>query len=383
MNFEFATAQRIIFGNGCVNQLPGILNPLGKRLLVLTGTHNHLDNPIHNDRELYNTFSIKPVICDKEPSIIKIRELLNNVRSFSSDAIISIGGGSVIDTGKALSALLANEGDILDYIEVIGKGHPLENSPIPFIAIPTTAGTGSEVTRNAVLYDEDSGVKASLRSSLMLPKVAMIDPLLTLGLPAEVTAYTGMDALTQVIEPLLSKKANPITDAICRQAIQYGYEALLIAYQHPENIEAREKMALVSVIGGLALANSGLGVVHGFAAAIGGMYPNLRHGQICAALLPASIRINRKVCSKDPELSSINQRFLELDELAGENIKIPVEDKLEMLNRKLNIQSITGLGIKKDDYPAIIEKTKNSSSYKGNPTPLTNEELMKILEFSE
>lgn len=383
MNFEFATAQRIIFGNGCVNQLPDIIQNLGKRIVLITGRHNQLLNPVITNQEVLSRCEIKSFICDSEPSIIYMQSLVSDVRSYLPDMIISIGGGSVIDAGKVLAILAANEGNILDFIEVIGRGLPFTNGPIPFIAIPTTAGTGSEVTRNAVLYDEKAGIKASLRSLLILPKIAMIDPDLTIGLTSEVTAYTGMDAITQVIEPLLTRKANPVTDAICRHAVSIAPDALLTAFQYPENIEAREKMALVSMFGGMALANSGLGVVHGFAAAIGGMYPNLRHGQICAALLPASIYVNRKVCNNKPDYKKITQRFSELDILLGGNNQIHAEESLRFLNQKLSIQGIAKLGIKKQDYPEIVAKTQNSSSIKGNPVILSSEELITILEISE
>ncbi len=288
MNFEFGTAQRIIFGQGCVSQASDIISGYGKRLLLITGKHNKTDNPIKKQQSIIKNCEILEIVVEKEPGIEFVQDSLRMIKDFHPDVVVSIGGGSVIDTGKALAILSSNKGVLLDYLEVIGKGNPLTKESLPFIAIPTTAGTGSEATRNAVIYDQTSGLKVSLRSPLMLPKIAMIDPLLSLGLPAEITASTGMDALTQVIEPLITRKANPITDSICFHAVSIAREALLTAYHDPENLEAREQMALVSLFGGMALANSGLGVVHGFAAAIGGMYPGIHHGQICAALLPAS-----------------------------------------------------------------------------------------------
>ncbi len=382
MNFEFGTAQRIIFGQGCVNQAGEIIQGFGKRLLLITGKHNQYDNPILNQQSITKRYEILQIVSEKEPGVGFIQDSLKMIEDFHPDVVVSIGGGSVIDTGKALAILSANEGVLLDYLEVIGKGNPLTKESRPFIAIPTTAGTGSEATRNAVIYDQASGLKVSLRSPLMLPKVAMIDPLLTLGLPPEITASTGMDALTQVIEPLITRKANPITDAICFHAVSIAREALLNAYHDPENMEAREQMALISLFGGIALANSGLGVVHGFAAAIGGMYPGIHHGQICAALLPASFEINYLASKSRPEYAQITRKMEEISRLLAGKSQTKPDEPLKELISEIGIPGLDKLGIEKKDYPMIIEKALKSSSMKGNPFDLSREELSRILEMS-
>jgi alcohol dehydrogenase class IV len=382
MNFEFGTAQRIIFGQGCVDQARDIISGFGSRLLLITGKHNQYANPIVNQHTIANHYEIMQIVSEKEPGIEFIQDSLRKIKEFRPDIVVSIGGGSVIDTGKALAILSSNEGELLDYLEVIGKGNALKKASLPFIAIPTTAGTGSEATRNAVIYDKASGLKVSLRSPLMLPKIAMIDPLLTLELPPEITASTGMDALTQVIEPLITRKRNPITDSICFHAVSIARKALLTTFHDPGNLEAREQMALVSLFGGMALANSGLGVVHGFAAAIGGMYPGIHHGQICAALLPASFEINYQASKTKHEYGYIASRMEEISRLLIGNSKLGSDQILRELITEIGIPGLAKLGINRKDYPVIIEKALKSSSMKGNPFDLSNEELYRILEMS-
>ena len=216
------------------------------------------------------------------------------------------GGGSALDAAKAIAALTANGGDPLDYLEVVGRGQPLARPSLPFIAVPTTAGTGSEVTKNAVLASPEHGVKASLRSPLMLPRVAIVDPALLAGVPAPVLAASGLDALSQLIEPFLSIRANPVTDGLAREAIPRSAAALRRAYAAGAPAASRrERLALASLFGGLALANAGLGAVHGFAAPVGGLF-EAPHGAVCAALLPAVIRVNaRALAARVPDSAAL------------------------------------------------------------------------------
>jgi alcohol dehydrogenase class IV len=216
----------------------------------------------------------------------------------------------------------------------------------------------------------------------MLPKIALIDPELTIHLPPGITAATGMDALTQVIEPYLTRKANPLTDAICVQAISIARKALLTSYLEPDNLIAREQMSLVSLFGGLALANSGLGVVHGFAAAIGGMYPNVRHGQICAAILPSAFIINRRCCEGKTEFKDTIQRMEKISSLLSEKSQMPAEEVLADMAVIMKIPGLSKLGIKRSGFKTITEKAAQSSSMKGNPIQLSSEDLLKILEMS-
>jgi alcohol dehydrogenase class IV len=301
--------------------------------------------------------------------------------------VIAFGGGSVIDTGKAVAALLANPGDPLDYLEVIGAGKAIKNPSVPFIAIPTTAGTGSEVTSNAVLASPEHKVKVSLRSPLMLARIALVDSELTHTSPPDVTAYSGLDALTQVIEPFVSNKANPFTDSLCQEAIQRAVGALPKAYHDPTDAAAREDMALVSLFGGIGLSNAKLGAVHGFAGPIGGMF-DAPHGAICARLLPfvmeTNIRALRERDPQDPALSGYGMiaiYFLGISAAADPD-DVEAEDGADWIRRlcaELNVPPLSKWGITSADIPAIVEKSAVASSMQGNPIKLTTAEMEEIL----
>jgi len=207
---------------------------------------------------------------DGEPSLSTIREGVALAKTERCDFVVGFGGGSAIDAGKAIAAMLTNPGDVLDYLEIIGQGKVLKSNSAPFLAIPTTAGTGSEVTRNAVLASPEHRLKVSLRSPYLQPRIALVDPELALELPAALTATTGLDALTQLIEAYVSCRANPMTDALCAEGIRRAARSLRRACDDGHNLAAREDMALASLLSGIALANAGLGAVHGFAGPIAG-----------------------------------------------------------------------------------------------------------------
>jgi alcohol dehydrogenase class IV len=302
-------------------------------------------------------------------------------REVGCDLIVAMGGGSAIDAGKAIAALLANPGNLLDYLEVIGEGRPLPRSPAPFVAIPTTAGTGAEVTRNAVLASPEHRVKVSLRGPSMLPRLAVVDPDLTLDLPPEITASTGLDALTQLIEPYVCARANPVTDALCRDAIPRAARSLRRACEDGRDRAAREDMSLASLCGGLALANAGLGAVHGFAAPIGGMYP-APHGAVCAALLAPVMCMNLKVLRKKEPGSSVLGRYEEVARwLTGRNSARAEDgaDWVEALCAALKIPRLGAHGMEVKDIPDVCEKAARASSMKANPVPLSENELSEIL----
>jgi alcohol dehydrogenase class IV len=322
-----------------------------------------------------------------EPTVDAIRRGTALARDEGCDVVVAIGGGSVIDAGKALAALLTNPGDPLDYLEVIGRGKPLERHPAPFIAIPTTAGTGSEVTRNAVLGSPEDRVKASLRSESMLPRLAIVDPELTLGLPRDVTASTGLDALTQLIEPYVSGRANPMTDLFCVEGMRRAARALPRVWENGSDIEARTDMAWAALLGGLALANAGLGAVHGFAAPIGGMFP-APHGSVCAALLPHVMEFNvqvlrqRAMRHQPSALGKILERYEHVARLLTEHPQATPEDGVAWvaeLCRKLEIPPLRTYGVRNLDVPMLVDKAARASSMKGNPIPLEPDELREIV----
>ncbi len=279
MNFEFATATRLIFGEGKVATLPELVRTLGTRTLVVTGSSTN------RAAAIVAALSAESFSVPEEPTVELIREGVERVQHGTCDVVVSLGGGSVIDAGKAIAAVATNGGEPLDFLEGVGKARPIRIPPLPFVAVPTTAGTGSEVTRNSVLGSTAHQIKASMRSPLMLPRIALIDPELTYTLPPAVTAYTGLDALTQLIEPYVSVRANPLVDALCVEGIRRVAGALRRAYRDGSDREARGDMSFASHLGGLALANAGLGVVHGFASPLGGQW-KAPHGALCAALLP-------------------------------------------------------------------------------------------------
>jgi alcohol dehydrogenase class IV len=303
-------------------------------------------------------------------------------RESGCDLVVGVGGGSVLDTGKAVAALVTNRGQLLDYLEVIGGGQPLEQAPLPYIAIPTTAGTGAEVTRNAVLASPEHRVKVSLRSPLMLPRLALVDPELSHSLPPEVTASTGLDALTQVMEPFVSKRANAMTDALCREGMRRAARSLQRAYQHGDDPAAREDMALASLFGGLALANAGLGAAHGFAGPLGGMFHG-PHGAICARLLPHVMTANvRALQERDPQSAALD-RYHEIGRILTGDEGASAEDGVAWVReicQVLQVPPLSSYGMTTADLTSVVEKSAAASSMRPNPIELTAEELRGILE---
>lgn len=287
----------------------------------------------------------------------------------------------MIDTGKAVSAMLTNRGELLDYLEVIGGGQAISRPPAPFIAIPTTAGTGSEVTRNAVLGAPEQRFKVSMRSPMLLPRLALIDPELTYSLPPAITASTGLDALTQLIEPYVSIRANPLTDALCLAGIERAARSLKRAYMNGRNLEARRDMALASLFGGLALANAGLGAVHGFAAPLGGMFP-APHGAVCARLLPLVMEANLKALQERMPDSPALPRYQEIARLLTGRTDATAEQGtawVRELVSTLEIPPLSTYGVGSSDLPEAVEKASRASSMKANPIKLTEAELLEIL----
>ena len=300
MRFEFATATRILFGPGALQEAALAAATLGRRALVVTGGSVERAAPLLEQLKAQGVEATTFAVAG-EPTMATILAGLERAKELACDLVIGLGGGSVLDSGKAIAALLTNGGDPLDYLEVIGRGQALARPAAPYIAIPTTAGTGSEVTRNAVLASPEHRVKVSLRSPLMLPRLAIVDPELTYSLPPSITASTGLDALTQLIEPYVCNSANPLTDALCREGIVRVARSLQRAYEDGKDPTAREDMALASLFGGLALANAKLGAVHGFAGPLGGLFP-APHGAICARLLPSVMKANvRALQARAPE----------------------------------------------------------------------------------
>lgn len=379
MDFEFATASRIIFGLGKSQNIGSYAKIYGNSALVLSGGRQEfvdfLGKSLNDHGIAYEVFRVKG-----EPTVTTIADLLQKTRAYQYDLVIGIGGGSVLDTGKAVSALRTNPGDVTDYLEVVGDNKPLVFSPIPYIAVPTTAGTGSEVTRNAVLGVPLKKLKVSLRNPNMLPRIALIDPELTVTAPQDVTASTGLDALTQVIEPFLSNRANRMVDLYCREGMSRASRSLRTAYSDGANITARLDMAWTSLLGGLSLANAGLGAVHGFAGPIGGMF-DVPHGMICARLLPVVFAHNAKVVTKKDDPFYL-ARFKEVSQILCNDSGADISDGIRWLTeivKDLKAPGLSHYGVREIDVPILVEKAQNASSMKANPVVLSEEILREIL----
>ena len=380
MNFEFATTSRIIFGSGSIRQLPQLASEKGRHALVITGSQpSRVGDCIQSLREAGLRYTLYPIAG--EPTIEVVSQAKAAALSAGCDLVIGIGGGSVLDSAKAIAALIPNEGEALDYLEVIGKGQTLRQAPIPFIAAPTTAGTGAEVTKNAVLFSPRHRQKVSLRDSRMLSDIALLDPTLTHSMPPAITASTGMDALTQTLEPYVSHLANPLTDIFCVEGLRRAGRSLRRVYAAPDDAAAREDMAFASLMGGLALANAKLGAVHGFAGVLGGMYA-APHGAICAALLPPVIKANIKALQErqpnHPTLTRFNAiaRLILDDPSADASAAL---DWIDETSRLFEIPKLGSYGVQAADFDVIVEKSSASSSMKGNPIQLSAAELRGIL----
>jgi alcohol dehydrogenase class IV len=378
--FEFATAARILFGTGALRQVGPIAAEMGRRALVVTGRTSARAGPLLDELAEHGIeYTMFHVLG--EPTTTTVREATERGRNVDCHLVIGFGGGSSLDVGKAAAALLTNEGDPEDYLEVVGNGKQLTQPSAPCIAIPTTAGTGSEVTRNAVLASPSHCIKVSMRSSLMLPRVALVDPELMYDLPPEITASTGLDALTQLIEPYTSGRASPITDMLCTDGIRRVARSLARAYQDGNNVAAREDMALASLFGGLALTNAGLGVVHGFAGPIGGKF-SAPHGSICAGLLPYAMEVNVAAIRQRLPASEALRRYEEIAQILTDSGTAKASDGVEWVKelcRTLRIPSLAAYGVRSGDFPELIERADRASSTKGNPIRLTKDEMLQIL----
>jgi alcohol dehydrogenase class IV len=381
MQFEFAAPGRIVFGPGVAGQLSTRAASLGRRPCLVTGGHpaRH-ETHIRALREAGLDAAV--VAVAGEPTVEAAMAGARLAREHGCDMVVGIGGGGALDAAKAIAALMTNTADIFHYLEVVGQGQPLTVRPVPCLAVPTTAGTGAEATANAVLTVTDQRVKVSLRSAMMLPDCALVDPLLSASMPPALTAATGLDALTQLLEAFVSNKASPLTNALCREGLALAARSLGAAYDDGTNARAREDMAQASLLGGMALANAKLGAVHGFAAPLGGLF-SAPHGQICASLLPsvtaANIRALRRRAPDAPALAS----YAEAARIGTGAPGAGPEDCavwLAGLCDHLQAPSLSRLGVTRADIPLIVTKAAKASSMQGNPVALTDDELAAILE---
>jgi alcohol dehydrogenase class IV len=378
--FDLATAADVRFGSGRVGEVPAALASLGvTRALVVTGRTVQRADGVRAAMTASGVAGI-PFPVPGEPSVDLVRAAVTAARDAGCDGVLGFGGGSALDVAKAVAVIAGNGTDPLDHLEVVGRGRPFSRPALPWVAVPTTAGTGSEVTRNAVLSAQ--GFKASLRSPLMLARVAVVDPDLLIGLGRPTLAASGLDALSQLIEPFLSAKANPLTDALARDGMRRSARSLRRAWQQglDDDPSARDDLAVASLFGGLCLANSGLGAVHGFASAAGGAF-QAPHGAVCAALLAATMDVNlRALGGRDPGHPSIG-RFQEVARLLTGRDAATAQDGIDWLSTLCTDLAVPGLGaygMTPDDVPALVVAAQNASSMRANPIALTGDELSEI-----
>jgi len=379
--FEFATATRIIFGHGAVKDTGSIVEKMGRRSFVITGRSVERAQPLIGQLKDIG-IEVTHFSIPEEPTTQLALEAVEKARRLNCDVVIGMGGGSVLDTGKVVAALLTNSGRLMDYLEVIGNGQPLKRKSAPCVAIPTTAGTGTEVTSNSVLGSPEHRVKVSMRSPYMLPDLALIDPELTYSIPPSITAVTGLDAFTQLLEAFVSVHANPLTDGICREGLQRAARSLKRVYLDGADVAAREDMCLASLFGGLALANAKLGAVHGFAGPLGGMY-HAAHGALCAALLPFVLEANIRALESRISDSPTLDRYDEVARLITGLPAAQAKDGIAWVRNlcvQLEIKPLAAYGIEEKDFTDIVVKACKASSMKGNPIELTQGELLEILQ---
>jgi alcohol dehydrogenase class IV len=381
--FEFVTSSRIIFGSGTLSETGALAASMGKRAFVVIGRAKERALPLLN---ILASAGIEAVLFQVagEPTTTVAREAANSARSEGCDLVIGFGGGSALDIGKIVSALLTNEGEPEDYLEIIGRGKFITQLSKPYIAVPTTAGSGAEVTRNAVLASPEHRVKVSMRSVFMLPRIALVDPELTCSMPPQITASTGQDALTQVVEPYVSSRPNPLIDALCKEAMARAARSLRRAYEYGDDMAAREDMAICSLLGGLALANGRLGAVHGIAGPLGGLI-SISHGAVCARLLAYATEVNlRALRERAPDNPALS-RYEEVARILTTNDRATPEDAVKWfkeIGADLKVPDLSAYGLKRVDLPLLVEKASVSSSMQGNPVKLTSNEIEEIITLS-
>lgn len=382
--FQFSRLPKIIFRNGAIGELTSQILQYGSKIVLVTGKKSFLGSA--NSEKLLDDFKqrgigyhILSVQGEPSPEVVD-----NAVKQFSSekiDLIVGIGGGSVIDTGKALSAMMYRPESVSEFLEGVGTNdHP--GTKLPFIAIPTTSGTGSEATKNAVISNVGkNGFKKSLRHDNFVPDLALVDPELTLNCPQNITAASGMDCFTQLTEAFLSEKSNEFTDAFAIAGLKQIKTSLIRCYIDGGDIEARSGMSFAALSSGICLANAGLGVVHGFASSIGGMY-NIPHGLICGTLMASGNQINlRELRKKDDNQSALKkyailgELFIEKRDKSDNYYADSFLQFLHSLTADLNLPGLSEYGVEEKDLDLICRNTE----IKNNPVKLSSDDLKDVL----
>ena len=369
----------ILFGRGEASKAPALIRAHGDRVLVVHGASGRRADWLI-DRLAERGAEVLSHPCPGEPTLAMLNAALAQARSFAPEVVVGLGGGSVLDMAKALAALIPSKTAPMDHLEVVGRGLPLAAAPLPFVALPTTAGTGAEATRNAVIGLPEHRRKVSLRDDRMLARLAIVDPDLTDGCPWEVTLASGLDAVVQVIEPYVSLRATPYTDALTRPVLALGLDALQ-RLQKGEDQSARDDLAFVSLCGGLALSNAGLGAVHGLAGPIGGTSP-APHGAVCGALIGPVLALNR-ARAREGGNARASARLDEVCDLIAAALGGPAKAapaRVATWARAAGLPGLTALGLAASDHAGVARAALQASSMQGNPVPLAEADLLSILD---
>lgn len=389
IRFEFATAPLIVFGEGSSGRLGELAARFGRRAWLVTGA-GALERSGVVARAIANLAAAGVAVSRQsvvaEPDTAVVDRGAREAREAGCDLVIGLGGGSVLDAAKAVACLLGNGGEALDYLEVVGRGRPVAKPSAPFVAVPTTAGTGSEVTRNAVIADAASGVKASIRHETLLPRVALLDPALTHSLPPDVTACAGLDAIVQLIEPYVSKRDHPMIDALALEGLRRAAPALPRAYADGEDAEARADLLLAAMWSGLALAHCGLGAAHALAGPLGGSFP-VPHGVACAATIPYAMAANLRAAARGAAGAETIRRYADVARAMGaadherdEDAAAAGAEHVRELCALLNVPKLSAYGVTREAIPQLVARAKATSSMKANPAELSDADLAEILE---
>lgn len=387
--FEFTAPPLVVFGAGSLDRLGELASRLGRRAWLVTGA-GALERAGVVTRAIERLaaagISVARQSVAGEPDTATADRGAREAKVAGCDLVVGLGGGSALDAAKAVACLLGNGGEALDYLEVVGRGRPVTKPSVPFVAVPTTAGTGSEATRNAVLADAASGVKASIRHESLLPRVALLDPALTHSLPPEVTARTGLDAIVQLVEPYVSKRDHPMVDALALEGLRRAAPALPRAYADGGDAEARADMLLASFWSGLALAHAGLGVAHALAGPLGGAFP-VPHGVACAATMPYAMAANLAAAARGEAAPDTLRRYADVARAMGaagpegdEEAAVAGVEHVRALCALLNVPKLSAYGVTRAAIPSLVERARATSSMKANPADLSGADLAEILE---
>ncbi|MDB5321620.1 MAG: alcohol dehydrogenase [Phycisphaerales bacterium] len=381
--FEFYGVGRIVFGLGEFARAGELAAGMGRSALVVFNGSEELAERLV---AMLKVAGVSAVLRRQrgEPVVTDVDGAVEVARRAGADVVVGLGGGSAIDAAKATAALLGNGGSAVDYMEVVGKGQKITRAAAPWMAIPTTAGTGAEATRNAVIGLPEKKFKASIRSELLLPRVALVDAELGVNVPAAVTASSGMDALCQLIESYTSSGATVMTDGLAMQGIRVAAGALMRAYRDGQDLAAREEMSMAALLSGMTLTNAGLGAVHGFAAPIGANFP-VPHGVVCAALLPHVIWANVNAMREAGDAKGL-ERYATVGRLLSDQDQLSEERAVdacvlitEAMALEMNIPRLGAYGMAEMNVPEMVGLARKASSMRFNPVVLSDEALAGVL----